>query len=482
MGLLLTDIKSIFRIHLFISTVFLLITNSFELNSCFELMFIYSLWSLYIFICLIIEEYTTCNGLSIELIYLSACLLRFIWPGITSSLGALQGEKFTYMRDYNDVTLYIFPTLIAMNIAYMLFYYILKKFRTSYSIEDNLYYWVNKFNVIPLAIFLLLSDFILRSSFQDTLSFLPAIISNFVGKLGLGAILLLIFNTSFNYSKHSFILLIISIICEVIFNMFFTYFKSAIFTPLFLLLAYYLYRAKLYGTNLFSKTLVMYTVITVMFVNYIVFPFIELKRIENNFDSTTGKGINNVPTMQLISNVISNIGVQKTQENNHSFSSRQNALLVNAFYYGDVVRNHNYHTELLEKSILVAIPKFLYPNKPLNDIGLMASGYASEGNIFDTRATSAYTYVGFFGSSFFIGGWISVFCFMILNGLVISLVRNYYIYHSDNIVAIFFYFMLLMTAMGGFEEIHDGGVLRMIMLCSNMFIIKLIDIVTKFRV
>ena len=81
--------------------------------------------------------------------------------------------------------------------------------------------------------------------------------------------------------------------------------------------------------------------------NLIIFPFISSKRILSDFDPLTNKGTNNISNIEIITDVIANIGNDNSEEESHSVLSRQNAISVNAFYYGDVVMKDEYHWDLL---------------------------------------------------------------------------------------------------------------------------------------
>lgn len=482
MKLLIKKGNILLNVHIVLSVIFYMLINLADLANCFELMFVYSLWSLFIYIKLIQNEYLSSKGLTIEMLYLVASVMRFVWPGITDSIDVLNGEKITYMRDYIDVTPYIFPTLVAMNITHGLFYKILRKYRSNINFEDNVSKMVNRFNIIPLAVVLYLLGMIFRYYLMDAITLFSSTLALWVNKMTLGAIMMFVFSTTYNYKRSSYILLVLAVVGEVVYNMFFTFYKTNMIIPILLLLAYYVYKSKYSNTKLFTRKFVSLTVIIFFFVNLIIFPFVNSKRMLNDFDPLTNKGTNTVSNIEIMSDVIANIGKDVSEGEKYGIVSRQNAISVNAFYYGDVIMKDEYHWDLLKKGILVAIPSFLYPNKPKNDIGLMASGYVLTGYFQNTSETTAYTYVGMFGSSYFIGGWLAVIIFTFLNGWVISKSRNYFVSHSDNVLAMIFYFLLLQTAVvTGFEEVHDGGVLRLISIGINVLLVKMTYKVLRFK-
>ena len=109
--------------NILISFVFLGLIWAFDLKEEYGLMLLYSINSAVVFMLLFREEVANYKGLSPNLLLLVGYTLRLVYPSIEMSIGALQGEKITFLFTYNDVTDHIFPTLVWMNIYYMIFYY-----------------------------------------------------------------------------------------------------------------------------------------------------------------------------------------------------------------------------------------------------------------------------------------------------------------------------------------------------------------------
>ena len=243
MSIFVKNCNKLLNVHIVFSAIFFMLINIADLSNCYHLMLIYSLWSVFIYVNLIKNEYFSSKGLTVEMLYLVASIMRFVWPGISDSIDLLNGEKITYMRDYIDVTPYIFPTLVSMNITHGIFYKILRKYRTVINFEDNISKIVKRFNIIPLAIVIYLLGMIFRCFLIDVFMSFSSTLASWINKMTLGAIMMLVFNTTYNYKRRSYFLLVLAVVGEVVYNMLFSYYKTNLIIPILLLLAFYVYKA-----------------------------------------------------------------------------------------------------------------------------------------------------------------------------------------------------------------------------------------------
>lgn len=210
-------------------------------------------------------------------------------------------------------------------------------------------------------------------------------------------------------------------------------------------------------------------------VNSFVFPYMDAKRIVSGFSVELNASTNNYSMADVFDHMKS--ARSRVEEQSNTLLDRQNAVPVNAFFYMDVNCKNKYHTEILKKSILVAIPRIIYPGKPYNNVGMMVTEYARTGMMFDDSVTTGYTYAGLVGGSYLWGGPVGLLLCAILGGFFISAYNNFLLRNIKNPLALLFYMLFLVMAMSAFEETHDGGIGRLVSFIPIAILVKVTSLI-----
>jgi hypothetical protein len=115
-------------LNLFVSVMLILIEQVTAISDYFAFMLVYSIFSLCIYMYMIFLEIRYYEGLTIRFLFLVGALLRLSVPSIEKSVAMLTEDvsQLQFMR--NDITTYVFPTLLWMNIYYMVFLYVFTYF------------------------------------------------------------------------------------------------------------------------------------------------------------------------------------------------------------------------------------------------------------------------------------------------------------------------------------------------------------------
>jgi hypothetical protein len=182
------------------------------------------------------------------------------------------------------------------------------------------------------------------------------------------------------------------------------------------------------------------------------------KRDRFGYDPYIGSATKEYSNMEILDDLFSG-KIKYTEEDNTSeqFINRMDAITTNAFFYkhADAFEKCIYH--FIKSTVLLSIPKVIYPDKPLNDIGLMATSLANSGTLNPVNETS-YTYIGFFASSYMIGGIVAVIIMCLLNGLIYAKIYGFVLNNILNPFALLLLLRILLEAFTAYEETTTGGI------------------------
>lgn len=463
------------------SVVTYMLISVLGLEQNYFLMLCYSINSACAFLFLLKYEIQNYVGLNLNLILLVGYFSRLVYPEVTMSLDVLNGEDFYFLKEFNVVTDYLFPTIVGMNIFYSVFYLVLS-IRTSHIvIDDYIQPYFYKYNISKFSFFL----FFLANLYDIASAYLPYdLIPNFVatilGRMLELSLLLQILNCIYNYSKNNHRLLVFYVLYSVIYATFFGFFKGGIVRPIILYCLYYFLHCKSWGLPILNKKFILLITFLGLFTTYFVYPFMTTKRQVAGYNVSLGKkfgATKDYSNIKIIEDVID--GKAKTVESNGNPAlDRMNAITANAFFYKSVAKEGgHYDYDILKNNMKMLIPRFIYPEKGTNLAGLMAYAYAMTGSFKNYKSSVSNNYLGQFAGAYLNGGWIVVCLVMIISPLVISQFYICLLKNITNIVAIIYLAQLFIAAMFAFEEVHDGGIQRCV-----LFMIKMLFVVVTSRI
>ncbi|MDR2146382.1 MAG: hypothetical protein LBE91_07995 [Tannerella sp.] len=463
-------------IHLAVCTVGLILVNGLDLQTNFRLMQIFSFWSILIYLKLLQIEIKYSKGLTLVLFYLIGCLMRVGMGGLSISIGGINNEGIFYLL--NDVTDAVFPTSIWMNISYMLFLASFTYFTGNRNTNIDLYVYIKKYDTFSIAIFLYILSYLLKIfpvfTFMNTLN-------QILGELSRVSLLLLTFTCVYKRKPLYSIVFILTVIAEIMAGIFGGFYKGGIISPLFFVAIYFYLRNKQLDKSIFSMNLIAISVVTVFFLFSFVYPFMNEKRYRSGYDPFLGGATKDYSNMEIIEDVLAgDIKYDEDNEVSDQFVNRVDAIATNSFFYKNIDKYGKHIYDFIEKSLLISIPKILYPDKPLNDVGMMATALAAAGNI-NTMHESSYTFVGFFASMYMLGGVLGVFVLCLLNGIIIA---KYYNFALDNILnpfSLLLLLVLLFSALSAYEETTTAGIASWIWNSYYIIIILFINFILKLR-
>ncbi len=465
--------------NLLVSIFMLIAINMLELREVFEIMFLYSLNSAIVFATLIYYEIKFFKGLNFNLLLLVAYCFRLVIPAITKSIDAINGIETYNLISVNVTTDYIFPTVVWMNIYYMIFYWCVLKFSKNFFIESSLKSLFSRFNAVYFAIPL----FILGIAYNIIVSFVPAgvipgiintIFSNFV-RLSL---LMMLFDALFSQSHIKTKVFVVMIIIAMIQSAFWGFYKGAIMSNFVFYMLYYVLNRAYKKKRIVTPYLVFLGVSFFAIVYLIVYPFMQTKRVVSGWGPETGYvAIHDYSNLEILNDVFSG----KAKFENTESGNRLDAIDANTFFYKDCCRYGWRSTELLVSNLELLVPRVLNPNKHNAEAGLMVSGYVFNGS-FDYKDTAiTNNYVGQFASAYLIGGPLCVIILAFFNGWFWTFYYNFLVKHNYNIIALILLMPFLFNALQGFEEIHDGGALNAGLNAAMMVLITLCTKVGLFN-
>ena len=212
-----------------------------------------------------------------------------------------------------------------------------------------------------------------------------------------------------------------------------------------------------------TPSMIIYTIIVLLFLNYIIFPFIAIKRVESGWDPVTNLTYNNYSNAEILRSVFDSAKEKVKDDDDDTENDvvdRLNSVKSNAYFYmGAQVRGHD--QSILRSGILGFLPPMLRPNVKIDSQGMMTVQYMQSGT---TKITSSSAhsgdFTGLFGGAYFWGGWIGALLMCFINAFSFVAMFNYLTKWQNNMFSIFVLFLLLFNAISCFEETSDGGVLN----------------------
>ena len=462
--------------NLLVSTIVLLFITNFGFQETYELMLVYAINSTIVFGLLIYYEMICFKGLSLNLLVLIGCIMRFVFPSITKAWGAINGEVYEYIVPYNIVNDYMFPTVVWMNIYYSIFYWCFLRFSCDITIENAIKPIIVKYNVIKFTIplfFIGITYNIMSSSLPA--NFIPSFVSTFLGQLSRLAIIAQLFVSIFKPTRINKTFLLIFIIVSIWQTMFWGFYKGAIIINFVYYLLYYFLDGKYNGRKTLTLKFVLGIVAIFFTIDSIIYPFMTTKRVESGWDATTGLTSQNFSNMQILGDVISGNSVAEVDDN--TAAERLDAIGPNAFFYKECNTKGLRTTKILVNNLELLVPKFLNQDKHISQAGLMVTSYVTTGSFNNFNTARSYTFIGQFASAYLIGGWLMAIILAFFNGWLIMVYYNYLLKNINNILAVILLIPCLMSALTAFEEIHDGGFLRA---GTSIIMMIVIMLMTKF--
>jgi hypothetical protein len=342
-----------------------------------------------------------------------------------------------------------------MNISYMLliasFTFFTKKINTGIELSG----YIQKYNTFAGAIALYLFSYVIKL-FSDV-SFSDAL-NSILSELNTVALLLLAFTCVHKYSRIRFFVFLLFIVTDTAVAIFWGFYKVKIFLPFVFLILYYYLKNRHAGKPVFSLNLILSGLCLVTFLLFFVYPFMNEKRERSGYDPYIGSATKEYSNLEIIDDLFAGkIKYAQEDKTSEQFINRLDAITTNAFFYkhADVFEKYIYH--FIKNTILISIPKAVYPDKPPNDIGLMATSLARSGTLSPVNETS-YTYIGFFSSSYLIGGAAAVVVMCLLNGFIYAKLYGYILNHILNPFALLLLLKILLDAFAACEETTTGGI------------------------
>lgn len=446
--------------NIIVSAIVLSIINIFDLRDSYGLMLVYSVNSLFVFGLIGLEEVTHFRGLNMRLLVLVGCSVRFVLPAITKSWGAINGEEYAFLRPENVVTDYMFPTVVWMNIYYSIFYWCFVVFDSGYTIEDKIKPFFKSKYITLLAIII----FVIGIVYNIVTSFIPAglipsFINSLVGQFATLGILVQLFQALFNPSRFNKRVFLIFIIISVWQTIAYGFYKGAIMINFVYYIIYYFLDCKYNNKRLLTPKLVFAAVLLFLTIDIIVFPFMTTKRIVADWDAGTGLAANKYSNLEILSDVIK--GKSLSERGDNTAASRLDAIEPNAFFYKECCVRGLRTSKIARNNIELLVPRFINPNKHNSEAGLMVYAYATTGSFDNVELALSNNYIGQFASAYLIGGGLLAILLAFVNGWFLMIYYNFLLRHMNNLIAIILFIPLILSALLAFEEIHDGGFLRM---------------------
>lgn len=446
--------------NILVSAFALVIINLLDLKEAYELMLLYSLNAATVFGLLVYEEIKLFRGLNMNLLILVGFCMRLVLPSITKAWGAINGESYAYLIPENDVTDYMFPTIVWMNIYYSIFLCCLFRFESKYTLEAVIAPFFNKFKVLALTIPLFIVGIVYNIiTSYIPVGFIPGIINSFLGNMATLAVITQLFAAIYEPTKINKSFFNVCIIVGIYQAMFFGFYKSAIMMYFVFYLLYYFLRRKYENKSVFTSKFIVSILLLFITIDLVIYPFMSTKRIVSGWDVTSGGlATQQYSNLDILADVIS--GRLKQDENENTATGRLDAIEPNAFFYKECVKRGLRTTELVMNQMELLVPRFINPNKHNSQAGLMVYAYATTGTFKNHDTAVSNNYIGQFGSAYLIGGSIMVILLAFFNGWFIAFYYNFLLKHRNHILSLFFLLPLIMESLLGFEEVHDGGLFR----------------------
>ena len=463
------NIQTLLLSHICVSVLFLLLIFELGLEMEPVVILIYACLSAGSYYMLLKNEWERSRDLSLEIVYLVGCVFRFVIPSFVTSWMIFNDSKIIYFT--GDVSDYAFPAIVWMNIFHILFYTVFKLKAENVTLGSKLRDLFDDYDIFKIIAVIYLISFPFRAfnyllMFFDVSQYIRSMLNN-VGNL---SIILMLFNCAYKYTKTRHVLLIAFCVAEFVYASFFTYYKVYMIMPIVFYLIFWVVWRKNEKKKVLTKGFWILCFDSFVFINGFVFPFMGAKRVVAGFSVELDAGVNDYSISDVFDYMKNGHNIDEIESN--TLLDRQDAVPVNTYFYKDVITKNKYHSELLVKSILVTIPRIIYPEKPYNNLGKMATEYVRTGVMNDKSTASCFTYVGLLGGSYLWGGPLGVVICAILIGYFMSLYNNFLLRNITNPLAIMYYMLFLVAAMSAFEETHDGGIGRLLSFIPIAILVK----------
>ena len=450
--------KQICILNLIVSLIMYFFVTIGGLNEAYGLMRVYSVWTMLICVLLILSE-VRFNGLSIMLIFFVGAMTRLSYPSFDMAQRAMDGWKYYEQLDY---TSYIFPATVAMNIYYMIFILAATFFAKGKILSLDINAVLDRIKFINVLMVILYVIGVVARSFPIIFSF-SATLGSFVTRFPQLVLLILAFYCARN-EKFSSRLLFYSIVgFELVYSIVFGFHKGPIVIDLFFIFLYAYLRSKYKCKKFITPRLIVITVVVALFLNYIIFPFISIKRVESGWDPITNMTYYNYSNADILRSVFDTAKekVEDSEDDDmeNSVVDRLNSIKSNAYFYmGAQIRGHD--QSILLSGLLGFIPPIFRSNIKVDPQGMMTVQYMQSGTT-KLSSTSLHSgdFTGLFGGAYFWGGWIGAMIMCFVNAFAFVAMFNYATKWQNNLLSLLVLFLLLFNTISCFEETSDGGVL-----------------------
>lgn len=442
-------------IHFFVSLFLLLLIEVAQIDAYNELFIIYALWQVMVYGWLLFSELRY-PGLNVLSVLFVGTLLGFAIPSFTASIDLINGEKI-YYGEVNEITDFVFHTSTAINIYFCSFILLITFFTKGKFFIIDINQVAKRFNLFYLAIGLYFIALVLR--LIPFLELFSSTLANLAGNLPMLVLFILAVYCGYN-SRHDkyYYLFLLLLIVEIIYAMLFGYYKGTVARAAAMYIVYYYLYSRTLNKPVINGRMIMIGMLFLVFLLYIVYPFITLRRSESGFTAMTNiNDLREVNNFDIFRRVITLDYEIMNDDTESALSERMSSLSHNAFFYRDAYYK-GYHKDMIVHSMRVMIPRFLSPKKPEGSAGIMATNYVCCG-VLDPIGDAA-TSIGPFGGAYFWGGWPAVILMCVVNSLVFSLILIVCFSNMHNLFSWIFIFLLLFTMLMCFKESTDGGYSR----------------------
>ena len=457
-------------LHFLGSLILYLLVSLFGLGDDYGLFLAYSIVTIVVFSILFLSE-ARFNGLSLLLLFLLAAFMRLVIPAYEMSIELLDGEKFSYARDYST---FVFPAVLGMNVYYTLFILLLTRFSKDKYLSFRFEELTNIKHMRLFAIIIFIIGAI--STIIEAFPILDSLRGHF-SQLMLVSLILLAFYCAYKDDKGTLRLFYILISLNVIIALFFGFYKSKIILPIATYVLYYYLYCRRNQKHLINVKFIGLVIFLALFLFGFVYPFMTLKRVETQWDPDTNEVVAQYSNIDFIQRVLkgeTNFQEETREERTSAIADRQNAIPVNSFFYMSAYER-GFNTRLLKEALTLSLPRWLGGSgKETIGQGYLAEAYLFSES-FNIAGVSSNSYVGVFASSYFWGGWFAVFLMCMFNAWFISFLFEFSQKNVKNIFALIILLSILLSSVACFEEVHDGG----IMWAKNTFLLYLFAIITK---
>lgn len=432
---------------------------------------LYSIWQFFVYGKLLYSELKT-PGLNILSLFFMGAFMTVALPSYSYAIGLIEDKKF-YCIDIYEITDFVFRTSAAMNIYYSIFILLLTRFSNNRLFIVDIDYIANKYNLFVIVIVLYLIAIIFRMI--PFLAMISSTLDQFAGTLPLLVVFLLAIycGLSFKRNKYYWLFLVI-LFFEIVSAFIFGLYKGTIIIYSLMYILYYYLHSRTLGKKLIRVSTVFIGASFLIFVLYIVYPFVMIKRSESGFQLNSDEfDAGNVSNIDILMRVLTFdydfSELSGGEDNSSAFTGRMSAVYSNAFFFKDAY-NNGHHDEMLKMSFQKVVPRFIWPNKPEGSDGNMTYSYM-KGKEFDPLDTSS-NYIGLFGGAYFWGGWFGAMVMCFINACVLSLLLKVCFSNLNNLFAWIIIALMLIPMMRCFEESSDGGMRDNVMFIMYALIIK----------